>query len=219
MGYEWKRGEDWPTQKTYKELGRSNFLQSGITASSQAHWMGPFSFGMLCGIICVNIVLSATYSPNGERWLSMWDVVDTTAPPKVTKLTTFEEQRSIMSITLLPSGKSSALGRQHLFIECAHWWTGQKDKTQVAMTSVHSQCGLTAGWVTSVFFSQDGKQILSIPRDNTARVWDPITAQPLSLPFRSHTHWVISVCLFPDGHNLLLGPAMEQKEYGHWSGF
>ena len=39
------------------------------------------------------------------------------APPKVTKLSTLEEQQSI---TLLPGGKSSASGLYNLFTERAH---------------------------------------------------------------------------------------------------
>ena len=116
----------------------------------------------------------------------MWDVVDTTAPPEVIKSSTFEEQRSRRSLCYPAANPMHQ--RQHLFIERAHWWTSQKDKTQVAMTSIHSQCGLTAGRVTSMCFLQDGKQILSVPQDNIARVWDLITAQPLSPPFSGHTH-------------------------------
>ena len=185
------------------EIRQSNFLQLGMTSSQDETilvWNAMRNY--------LYIVLSVTYAPNRERWLSMWDVVDTTALPEVIKSSTFEEQRSRRSLCCPAANPMHQ--RQRLFIECAHWWTGQKDKTQVAMTSVHSPIAGHECRVTSVFFSQDGKQILSVPRDNTARVWDPITAQPLSLPFRGHTHWAISVCLFPDGHTLLLGPAMEQ---------
>ena len=189
MRYEWKRGEDWPVQKTYKELGRSSFLQLGITASSQAHWMGLFSFGMLCEIICVNIVPSATYSPNGERWLSMWDVVDDLAQQSRRHLKSNDRSRRSHCCPV-----ANPMHRGHTEAESIYRTYSLADwsrKLNPAMTSIHSPCRPIARHecrVTYVCFSQDGKQILSVPQDNAVRVWDPITAQPLSPPFSGHTH-------------------------------
>ena len=75
------------------EIRQSNFLQLGMTSSQDETilvWNAMRNY--------LYIVLSVTYSPNGERWLSMWDVVDTTAPPKVIKSSTFEERRSRRSL-------------------------------------------------------------------------------------------------------------------------
>ena len=66
------------------------------------------------------------------------------------------------------------------------------------MTSVHSPIAGHECRVTSVCFSQDGKQILSVPLDNTARVWDAVTGKPLFPPFMSRADRINSVCFFPD---------------------
>ena len=57
----------------------------------------------------------------------------------------------------------------------------------------------------SVCFSPDGKQILSGSHDDTARVWDAITGNPLFPPFTGHTDSITSVCFFPDGRHFATG--------------
>ena len=176
--------------------------------------MRLFSFGMLCEIICMNIVLSVTYSPNRKRWLSMWDVVDTTAPPEVIRSSTFEERRSRRSLCYPVANPMRQ--RQHLFIEHAHWWTGQKDKTQVAMTSVHSPIAGHECRVTSVCFSLDGKQILSRSTNNIVRVWDTLTRRspfPILRTHVLHRFYLLSASSLME-HTLALSPKMGQLVYG-----
>ena len=59
--------------------------------------------------------------------------------------------------------------------------------------------------MTSVYFSPDGKRILSGSWDCTARVWDAVTGNPLFLPFSGHTNVITSVCFFPDGRRFATG--------------
>src|SRR5262249_52585077 len=47
-------------------------------------------------------------------------------------------------------------------------------------------------------FSPDGKRIVTASRDNTARVWDAQTGQPLTEPLK-HRHFVTSAQFSPDG--------------------
>ena len=48
-------------------------------------------------------------------------------------------------------------------------------------------------------------QILSGSDDNTARVWDAITGNPLFPPFTGHTSFISSVCFFPNGRHFATG--------------
>ena len=47
--------------------------------------------------------------------------------------------------------------------------------------------------------------MLSGSGDNTARVWDAVTGQPLFPPFRGHTDLVKTACFFPDGTHFVTG--------------
>ena len=53
--------------------------------------------------------------------------------------------------------------------------------------------------MTSVAFSPDGTRIASGSYDNTVRLWDADTGQPIGQPLRGHDDWVNSVAFSPDG--------------------
>ena len=60
------------------------------------------------------------------------------------------------------------------------------------------------GWVHSVAFSPDGRQVLTGSADKTARLWDAQTGQELRR-FEGHTEPVFSVAFSPDGRQVLTG--------------
>jgi WD40 repeat protein len=59
--------------------------------------------------------------------------------------------------------------------------------------------------VTTVAFSRDGHRIFSGSIDDTLRVWDADTGQPLGRPLTGHTATVISISLSPDGNSMVSG--------------
>ncbi|KAG8846333.1 hypothetical protein FRB91_000901 [Serendipita sp. 411] len=64
--------------------------------------------------------------------------------------------------------------------------------------------GHTRG-VTSISFSPDGRRIVSGSEDQTIRLWDAETGQPLGEPLLGHSNAVWSVAFSPDGHRIVSG--------------
>jgi WD40 repeat protein/septum formation inhibitor MinC len=59
--------------------------------------------------------------------------------------------------------------------------------------------------VSSVAFSPDGRRIVSGSRDQTLRLWDAQTGQPIGEPLRGHEREVSSVAFSPDGRRIVSG--------------
>jgi hypothetical protein len=60
--------------------------------------------------------------------------------------------------------------------------------------------------VLALAWSPDGTRLLTGSGDNTARVWDARTGQPVGAPLE-HQGWVLAVAWSPDGTRLLTGSA------------
>ncbi|KAE9398789.1 WD40 repeat-like protein [Gymnopus androsaceus JB14] len=61
------------------------------------------------------------------------------------------------------------------------------------------------GYVNSVAYSPDGKQIVSGSHDKTVRIWSADTCMPIGEPLYGHTSYVNSVACSPDGTQIVSG--------------
>ena len=55
----------------------------------------------------------------------------------------------------------------------------------------------------TVAFSPDGHRIVSGGEDNTLRLWNADTGQPIGTPLTGHTGRVNKVAFGPDGHRIV----------------
>jgi WD40 repeat protein len=59
--------------------------------------------------------------------------------------------------------------------------------------------------VTSVAFSPDGHRLVTASNDDTVRIWNADTGQPIGPPLTGHTEAVSSVAFSPDGQRIVSG--------------
>ncbi|KAG8762472.1 hypothetical protein FRC12_009018 [Ceratobasidium sp. 428] len=72
-------------------------------------------------------------------------------------------------------------------------------------------------WVSSVAYSPDGARIASGSWDQTIRIWDAKTGQPISQPLRGHTRSINSVAYSLDGSRIL--SSSEDKTFRVWDAY
>lgn len=75
-------------------------------------------------------------------------------------------------------------------------------KAPVVPPAKYRELGSHATAVTTLAFSQEGALLLSTSQDNTARLWDFASGNPIQT-FRGHGGWVRGGVLTPDGRRLL----------------
>src|SRR5712675_120186 len=86
------------------------------------------------------------------------------------------------------------------------------------MNTLSVKSGKTANWpvlqnifhghsrtVNSVAFSPNGSRIVSGSEDNTIRLWDAETGDPIGKPLEGHSRGVYSVAFSPDGSRIVSG--------------
>jgi WD40 repeat protein len=59
--------------------------------------------------------------------------------------------------------------------------------------------------VKSVAFSPNGTRIVSGSDNNTLRLWDAKSGQPIGAPLLCHESWILSVAFSPDGTRIVSG--------------
>ncbi len=95
-------------------------------------------------------------------------------------------------------------------LSIAAWRLSPSSDARYAMLAAAARPGVArltgqTGSVTSVAFSPDGKTLASGSTDDTIRLWNMATHQPIGQPLKGHTGSVTSVAFSPDGKTLASG--------------
>ncbi|KAG4443086.1 hypothetical protein IFR05_001412 [Cadophora sp. M221] len=82
-------------------------------------------------------------------------------------------------------------------------WIQRKPRVETYWNAMLQTLEGHTGWVASVAFSPDGKQIMSRSNDTTVRHWDAATRQQLLPALEGYTGSVASVAFSPDGKQIV----------------
>ena len=155
-------------------------------------------------------VTSVAFSPDGKRIVSgsddgtvrLWSA--DTGQPVGAPLT--GDPAQVLSVAFSPDGRRIASGGSNNGVRL--WDADTRQPIGQPTTGA-------MGLVSSVAFSPDGKRIVSGGGygdygdnsfgDNTVRLWDADTGQPIGQPMTGHTDAVQSVAFSPDGKRIVSG--------------
>jgi len=141
-------------------------------------------------------VVGVAYSPDGKTVLTgskdntarLWDAA--TGKPRGAPM--YHPKVSILRVAFSPNSKTALTG----------FWSGAQ--LWDAISSKPIGAFMNHPWVDAMAFSPDGKTVLTGGHDNTARLWDAATGQPLDVSMR-HGSWVNAAAFSPDGKVILTG--------------
>jgi WD40 repeat protein len=135
-------------------------------------------------------------SANSEGLVMVWDLGAHQSPGERLNIST----GPVMSMALSSDGTTLATAGVDHGVRLSH--------LALASPKVLAQQSLTGhtGWVTSMAFSPDGTE-LATAMDQTVRLWDVASRQPLGEPFTSYNDAVLSVAFSPDGATLATASA------------
>ncbi|TVY12500.1 Vegetative incompatibility protein HET-E-1, partial [Lachnellula arida] len=88
------------------------------------------------------------------------------------------------------------------FESCIPPWIQTKPRVEIYWNAMLQTLEGHTGYVSSVAFSPDGKQIVSGSWDKTVRRWDAATGEQLLPALEGHTSIVSSVAFSPDGKHI-----------------
>jgi WD40 repeat protein len=104
----------------------------------------------------------------------------------------------IRAIALFPASQEKAVAKEVAI-------AGQTALLNAVQMSQESNRIQDINIVQSVAFSPDGRHIVSDSGDNTLRLWNAFTGQPIGSPLQGHTRQVTFVAFSPDGRRIASG--------------
>ena len=171
-----------PLRRHIKEVTAVEFSPCGTNVVSGSAdrtilvW-DVFTGEVLREITCKGGVKSVTYSPNGlfilaggEWWMSMWNVVDFTAAPKV-----FQTDGNIQRLSFSPDGSRFVFGGAGRYSSLddglIEIWDASWDAEEARAAFEEQQ------QITSISLSPSGKFIASGSREGSVYLWNILTGE------------------------------------------